>query len=291
MGHAPHLSKCPPYERKGNYHCMIKLIAIDLDGTLLNRDKHISDENIKALHYANEKGVKIILCTGRPYFAMKEFVQSIGFTKDSDYIITFNGGYVQKAATGEVLVENTLTKHDIVTWYAEAMRLDLPIVAIDSEKVYEPHRYPTAYPSLYLQGTQLPHATQNFHAFDDTHLFNKMVIAVEQEHLDAQIPKLDPDLTARYEVAKSRVNYLEILKKGVSKGRAMAQLGELLDITQDEMMGIGDQENDLSMIQYARIGVAMANAIDIVKAQADYVTDTNDQDGVAKAIYHFVNGR
>ena len=87
---------------------MIKLIAIDLDGTLLNAQKEVSQANRQALAYAKAKGVKVVLCTGRPYFAMKHFLADLGLVDPEDYIVTFNGGMVQKAQDGQVLVSNTL---------------------------------------------------------------------------------------------------------------------------------------------------------------------------------------
>ena len=161
---------------------MIKLIAIDLDGTLLNAQKEVSQANRQALAYAKSKGVKVVLCTGRPYFAMKHFLADLGLVDPEDYIVTFNGGMVQKAQDGQVLVSNTLG------------------------------------------------VVQDYRTFDSDHAFNKFVIVTTQEHLDAQIPKLDPAFKDQYAVFKSRSFFLEVMKKGVSKGDTLAKLGELLDI-------------------------------------------------------------
>ena len=269
---------------------MIKLIVTDLDGTLLNSKKEVSKANREALQYAKQKGVKIVLCTGRPYFAMKQFVHELGLDEADDYIVTFNGGMVQKASDGTVLVSNTLTTEDVWQWYQHTQDLNLPINVIDSERLYEPTVYPTDYPSLYLQNvTGVPSVVKDYQTFEPDHTFNKFVVVTEEAHLDAQLPKIDADFKSNYSVFKSRSFFLEIMKKGVTKGAALAQLGELLGIEPAEMMTMGDQENDLSMIELAGIGVAMGNATDQVKQVAQYVSVTNDQDGVAQAIYHFIN--
>lgn len=268
---------------------MIKLIAIDLDGTLLNAQKEVSQANRQALAYAKSKGVKVVLCTGRPYFAMKHFLADLGLVDPEDYIVTFNGGMVQKAQDGQLLVSNTLGTSDVLAWYQVTQDLDLPINVIDADRLYEPTAYPAGYPSLYLENvTNVPSVVQDYRTFDPDHAFNKFVIVTTQEHLDAQIPKLDPDFKDQYAVFKSRSFFLEVMKKGVSKGDTLAKLGELLDISPQEMMTMGDQENDLSMIELAGLGVAMGNATEQVKEAAQYVSLTNEEDGVAHAIHKFI---
>lgn len=111
---------------------MIKLIAIDLDGTLLNSEGNISDKNKQALHDAHHKGVKIVLCTGRPYLLMKDFVEEIGLNSEEDYIITFNGGQVQKASNGEVIKKHTLSQSDMQKWYNVTKDLAIPFNIIDA---------------------------------------------------------------------------------------------------------------------------------------------------------------
>ncbi|WP_124057685.1 Cof-type HAD-IIB family hydrolase [Vaginisenegalia massiliensis] len=269
---------------------MIKLMAIDLDGTLLNSDKQISAENVAALHYAHDLGVKIVLCTGRPYHTMKEFVSSIGLNSGDDYIITFNGGQVQKADTGQVLARSTISQADMLLWDQEMKRLDLPLNIIDGDYVYEPLVYPEASPSRYVgRFKDLATRTLDYQVdFRPDHLFNKFVVCAEPDYLDARIPLIDPQLKADFAVYKSQNTLLEIMPAGVTKAFGLAKLGDLLGIKAEEMMTFGDQANDQTMIEYAGIGVAMGNAIDSLKKVADYVTTTNDQNGVAQAIYHFM---
>ena len=176
-----------------------------------------------------------------------------------------------------------------MAWYQVTQDLDLPINVIDADRLYEPTAYPAGYPSLYLENvTNVPSVVQDYRTFDSDHAFNKFVIVTTQEHLDAQIPKLDPAFKDQYAVFKSRSFFLEVMKKGVSKGDTLAKLGELLDISPQEMMTMGDQENDLSMIELAGLGVAMGNATDQVKEAAQYVSLTNEEDGVAHAIHKFI---
>lgn len=268
---------------------MIKLVAIDLDDTLLNDDKEITAENRQALQYAHERNVKVVICTGRPYLAMKAIVEELGFTHADDYIITFNGAQVRRAGTGEVVTENVLSKADMLAWYEELNALSLPLDVIGQRYLYLPTKYPEGYPSFYAERlSSLETQVVDFHAFSPDQVINKMVVCTEPEHLDAQLAKIDPKFKAQYSIFKSRAFLLEIVAKGVSKGNTLRQLGEVLNIAPEEMMTIGDQENDVSMIDLAGVGIAMGNAVPAAKQVSDYVTADNNSNGVAQAIYHFI---
>ena len=116
----------------------------------------------------------------------------------------------------------------------------------------------------------------------------KMMMIDEPEILDHAITQLPLDFKEQYTIVKSAPFYLEILHKGANKGIALAKLAEHLNIKQAEVMAIGDNENDMAMLEYAGIGVAMQNAVEKTKAVADYVTTaSNDEDGVKEAIEKF----
>lgn len=268
---------------------MIKLVAIDLDDTLLNDKKEITAENRQALQYAHEKNVKVVICTGRPYLAMNAIVKELGFTHEDDYIITFNGAQVRRAGTGEVVTENVLSKADVLAWHEQLTALSLPLDAIGQRYLYLPTTYPAGFPSLYAERlSNLETQVVEFHEFPTDQVINKMVVCTEAEHLDMQLAKIDPEFRAQYSTFKSRTFLLEIVAKGVSKGNTLRELGEVLNILPEEMMTIGDQENDVSMIELAGVGVAMDNAVPAAKQVADYITADNNSNGVAQAIYHFI---
>ena len=119
-------------------------------------------------------------------------------------------------------------------------------------------------------------------------LYNKAVVAFEQTYLDQQLAKIPADFKERYEIIKTRDVLLEFMPKGVTKAYGCQLLAEHLGITADEVMAIGDEENDLPMIEYAGLGVAMENAVPMVKAAADVVTASNTNDGVAQVVEKYV---
>lgn len=268
----------------------IKLLAIDLDGTLLNSHKEISQANHDALHFAHQNGVKVVICTGRPYLAMKNLVDQIGLNTADDYIITYNGGQVHAANDGSIIVSHTLSKQNVLDWYYQLNALGLPISVIDQTTIYEPSPDLAVAKSEYIERTQttLPLEIVDFNQFHSDHVFNKLVVSTAADYLDSKIPLLDSHLLQNFSVFKSRPFLLEVVAVGVTKGNTLKQLGDYLSIEPHEMMTIGDQENDLSMINLAGVGVAMGNAIPEVKSQADFISLDNDQDGVAHAIYHFI---
>ncbi|MGX7196247.1 Cof-type HAD-IIB family hydrolase [Enterococcus olivae] len=267
---------------------MIKLVAIDLDGTLLDGEKKISLRNREILKRAKEQGVKIVLCTGRPLRAIEQFLVELNLQEPGDYSITFNGGLVQKNDTGEVMEQAAMHLSDIQSLSELARELDLPmdIVSDDTSILLNTSEknlsiYPEINPVLKVENSTVEELVEN-------RLYNKVVVAYDQEYLDEQIKKIPAEVRDRYEVIKTRNNLLEFMPKGITKAYGISLLAKDLGIEASEVMCIGDEENDLPMIEYAGIGVAMKNAIEPVKAAADVITDSNEEDGVAKVVEKYV---
>lgn len=267
---------------------MIKLIAIDLDGTLLNSKKEISPRNKVALKQAKEAGVKIVICTGRPLVAIEKYLEELNLLEEGDYSITFNGGLVQKNKTGEIIEKALMPLEDIHDLHQLAVELNVPLDVLSDGLVRQLATSEDHF-SIYGELNNL----LTFESFElvqlnKEHIFNKAVVAIDADYLDEQITKIPAGFHERFEIIKTRANLLEFMPKGITKAYGISLLGQDLDIKQEEMMTIGDEENDLPMIQYAACGVAMANAIERVKEAAAIITDDNDHDGVAKAIEKFV---
>lgn len=267
---------------------MIKLVAIDLDGTLLTDDKRISQKNLTVLQKAKEQGVKVVLCTGRPLAAITPFIEQLGLNEPGDYSITFNGGLVQKNDTGEILSKSAMTLEDVQRISQLMIELDLPLDVLSEEVVLQlptSTNHPSIYPEL---NSLLTYKPAKLADLTPDGLYNKVVMAYHQEFLDQQIEKIPAQFKADYEVIKTRSNLLEFMPKGVTKAFGLDHLAQYLGMTSDEVMALGDEENDLSMIEYAGMGVAMANAVEKVRQAADYITASNEEDGVAKAVEKFV---
>lgn len=264
----------------------IKLIALDLDETLLNGKKEIPEANKEALRLAREKGVKVVITTGRPLAAVEKILEELDLIAETEYSITFNGGLVQ-ANTGQIL--------DQIGFGIDAVRrlrqvtdeLGLPLDIVRGGEVYV---LPSAIESLYSTYNPL----LQFHKVEPAELpedvmFNKAVTVCDKEFLDQQIARIPADLYDQFEIFKSREVLLEWCPKGVHKANGLAKLIAHLGIEQSEVMACGDEENDLSMIEWAGLGVCMANGSDKVKAVANVVTPmTNEENAVAWAIEKYV---
>lgn len=266
----------------------IKLLALDLDGTLFNTKKEVSLENKEALKAVREKGIKVVITTGRPLKAIEHLLEELDLLSKDNYLITFNGGLVQKT-TGEILEKSALSRKQVETIQTEMEHLALPVDVLSDGIVYSISNqnnhslYPIANPMLTFREIdglpQLPLDT----------IYNKVVIVCDADFLDQQIEKIPTYFYEKFEVFKSRDIILEIMPKGVHKAVGLNLLIKHLAIDQSEVMAMGDEENDLSMLEWAGLGVAMANGVPIAKETADAVTKkTNDESGVAEAIKKYI---
>ncbi|MCS4488330.1 Cof-type HAD-IIB family hydrolase [Streptococcus sciuri] len=268
----------------------IKMIAIDLDGTLFNAQKEISKENRRALERVRKQGVKVVITTGRPLKAIGTLLSDLHLLSDDDYCITFNGGLVQRT-TGEILDKSVLTYEDLKTIHTYLEPLGLPFDVLSDGIVYSlPSR---GNKSLYHTANPLLTFVEVEH-FEDIPLnipYNKVVTVTDEKFLDEQLPKLPDVINEKYEAFKSREIIFEIMPKGVHKASGLAHLCQHLGLTNVNVMAIGDEANDISMIRWAGLGVAMANATDQVKRVANSVTKRNNEaSGVAEAIERYVLG-
>lgn len=269
---------------------MIKLIAIDLDGTLLNSNKEISPFNKEVLKKAKNEGIKVVLCTGRPIMGVQDYLEELDLLNEDDYCITFNGGLVQKTKTGEIVASKVHSLDDVTYMYHQLNKVNLPVNIIDTNWVYEP-TYPKNNESYYPKlNAKLPFLSKEIDMFEKTHTFNKAVVCFENAQLlDTQMAKLPKTMYERFSIFKSQHILYEIMPKQVNKGFGIRMLCDLLNIKREEVFAAGDQANDIEMIEYAGFGTAMGNAIDELKQVAKSITDTNDNDGVGKAILKLLN--
>ncbi|MGX7031529.1 Cof-type HAD-IIB family hydrolase [Vagococcus zengguangii] len=269
---------------------MIKLIAIDLDGTLLNSDKKVSDENKQAIAAAKAKGVKVMLCTGRPLKSVLPLLEELNLMDEGDYSITLNGGLIQSNHDGHVLSEIVLDGTRVQDVYQLTSSLDLTLDVISRGTVLRATPTSKNHPSVYHELNKVltfdEKPVVDFTAHDHV---NKMVCtSFDPDYLTEQMKKIPTEYFECYNIVRSGSYLFEFVEKTVSKAAGMAQLGRMLMIDQSEMMALGDEENDASMIEYAGLGVAMGNATEQIKQLAQFETKTNDEHGVAYAINKFV---
>lgn len=262
----------------------IKLIAIDIDGTLINSSHQLTAEVHDAIQQAKKQGIKIVLSTGRPLAGIQKLLHQLELFTGDDYAITYNGSLVQNTETKQTVSSFSLTYEDYLEIDLLARRLNLHVHTESEDTIYTSNRDISPYTvhESHLVNMPIKYRTQEEMTPDISYI--KMMIIDEPELLDAAIPSVPEDYKERYTIVKSAAFFLEIMNKEAQKGTALKRLVEHLELEPSEVMAIGDNENDLSMIKYAGLGVAMDNAIDVVKEHADVITLSNDEHGVAEAI-------
>lgn len=270
------------------YPMTIKLIAIDMDGTLLLPDHTISPGVKDAIAKARAQGVNVVLTTGRPYAGVHSYLKELHMEQPDDYCITYNGALVQKASDGSTVAQTPLSYDDYRYLEQLSREVGSHFHALDRTTLYTANRdisYYTVHESFVAT---IPLVFCEAEKMDPNMTFLKVMMIDEPAVLDQAISRIPDEVKEKYTVLKSAPYFLEILDKRVTKGTGVKSLADALNIKPEEVMAIGDQENDIAMLEYAGIGVAMGNAIDSVKAVADFETKTNLEDGVAYAIEKFV---
>lgn len=266
----------------------LKLVAIDIDGTLLTSDRKITNRTKEVLTKAKSQGIKVVLCTGRPFIGVQDLLKELNLEEAGDYVATYNGSLVQKADTKEAIASLGLSYEDYIEIESMARRVGSPLHAIDSDYIYTANQMISPYTvhEAHLTGMSLQYRPTD--QMTKGIKIIKMMMIDEPELLDAAIEKLPASFLEKYTGLKSAPYYYEILNKEADKGFALKALSEHLNIAPSDMMAIGDNENDLAMLEYAGLGVAMGNAVPKAKEAANEITLTNDEDGVAAVIEKYM---
>ena len=275
----------------------IKLVALDLDGTLFDNSSRISERNLAAIRSITDKGIHVVISTGRPFEGIPfDQIKGTGI----NYAITANGSGMYDISTGKCLYENAMDEELVTPSLNFLLTRDIHMDAFIGGKGYTPVQCVET-----AQKLTVPSSIKNYIITTRTRLDNILQF-IHENQLKVQkmtlnfYPAADGTLIDRETVRKFLVsnpsittvcggyNNLEFTRADANKGVGLRKLAEILGVNPDATMAIGDTENDLAIIEAAGIGVAMGNATDAVKARADYVTTTNTKDGVAAAIEHFI---
>lgn len=266
---------------------MIKLVTIDLDGTLFDKDKNISLDNKKAIKKAHEMGVKIVIATGRPITGVLPVLKELGLTTDQDYAIIYNGAKIFNVGTKNEIYTSTISGKDVKKIYEESKRLNVFIHAFrkNEELITTMHN---PYTDVEARLNKLTDVIVDFNSIGDDERFLKCMMVDSDENVTNAIKNINEYFYTNFSMVRSSKIFLEFLNKTTHKGSALVTLANYLGIDIKDTMAIGDAGNDLPMILAAGIGVAMENSFPEIKAQAKYITASNEESGVARAIERFI---
>ena len=248
-----------------------EIIVLDLDGTLTNRDKVITPRTKKALMEAQARGKKVVLASGRPTQGVMPLAEELELKAYGGFILSYNGGRIMSCTTGEVVFSRELPveSNRTIIGLAEEHRVDILTYVesrINSMEVVE--RADLA--------SYVDFPVPKFLMMDDG------------DYLAMVEPRVKAALGKNFSVYRSEPFFLEILPRGIDKAQSLERLLEVSGLSREQMIACGDGYNDLSMIRYAGLGVAMENAVLPVRKAADHITASNNDDGVAMVVEQFM---
>lgn len=266
---------------------MYKLVALDMDGTLLNENKQVTERTKKAIKAARDKGVTVVLATGRPIDGVTRYLEELEMLTESDYALTYNGGLVVKTKSRDVISKIGLKGEDLHYLHKLSKEFGVNIHAFsETEGLITPKD--SKYTRVEADINNIKFKINDFSNIENDHSLIKVMMIDEPELLQNAVDNLPNEVFEKYTVVRSTPYFLEFMNKKVNKGTGLELLAKHLGVKQDEIISMGDAGNDLDMIEYAGMGIAMANAFEEVKKAANYITDSNNEDGVAKAIEKFI---
>lgn len=269
-------------------HLPYRIIALDLDGTLTNHDKVVTPKTHEALLHAVAQGATIVLASGRPTYGIEPVAECLELHKHGGYILSYNGGNIVNAKTGEKLFSQFLPDPVIPILYKYAQEKNHALLGYAGKEII------TEMPDDQYVREESRINKMNIRKVDnllealEPHPTKLLMTGDPADMLKAE-EELSEILGEKMDIFRSAPFFLELVPKGIDKAQSLLRLMAKINLTPADMIAFGDGYNDLSMLKLAGMGVAMANAAPEVRAEADYVTLSNEEDGVAAALEHFAN--
>lgn len=264
-----------------------KVLVLDIDGTLTTTAKEITPATKAAIWEILEKGHQVILASGRPTPGMRRYEKELELERYGGYLLSFNGGRIVDCRSGEIVYQRMLSPSIIPSLYRFAKDHGCGLITYLGDQVISAFE-PDPYVQLEARINGLPiRVVDNFIEFVDFDV-NKCLMTAPPE----VAPEYEIALRESYEgiadVYRSEAFFIEIMPQNINKATSLEHMLESLGLTRENAICCGDGFNDISMIRYAGVGVAMGNAQPEVKAAADYVTASNDEDGLVEVIEKFI---
>lgn len=260
-----------------------KVLVLDIDGTLRNSKKQITPKTKEAILKLQEDGVKIVVASGRPTYGVMPTARELKMEQYGGYILSFNGGKIVNCATGKTIYEKRLPLKYVSRLADFAKAFDSNMLSYDGEMVITNEADdPYVQIESRINGMRLK-KVDDFGDYDEQDM-NKCIIVSDSEVLEDLEPRAQKVFGDKMNIYRSEPYFLEVMPSAIDKAYSLKKLLEELGYTKEEMVACGDGFNDVTMIRYAGMGVAMANAQDPVKEAADFITKSCDEDGVAYAI-------
>ncbi|WP_138206829.1 Cof-type HAD-IIB family hydrolase [Haloimpatiens lingqiaonensis] len=256
-----------------------KLLALDMDGTLLNSESRLEKENIESIKKCLDKGVKVVLASGREFNAIKKYVDKLNITEE---LVTINGAVIVRAENKQIVKIHTMDKKMCKEIISKLREENISYIVFDKENSYV-DKENSEFEYIREKSIAVCLNVQDCNDIEDITKIVGVCFTEEEKNKFNKIIK-----PYNVPVMQTGTYYFEIGNEDISKKYAIEYIAKINNIKREEVIAVGDSENDIEMIKYAGLGVAMGNAYDNVKKISDYVTDTNDNHGVSKVIEKFI---
>ena len=275
-----------------------KVIIMDVDGTLTNSEKKITPETKKALIKAEEIGIKLILASGRPTTGLVDLGKELMMDHYHGLFVCYNGSKVVDCQTMETLFNQPLTVPEGKAVLEHMKKFDRVRPMIDKGD----YMYVTNVYDNYINYNGAPFNVFEYESrggkyklceVDDLAEFvdfelNKILTTSDPEYLQAHYQEMMEPFKDTLNCMFTGAFYFEFTAKGIDKAKALDAVLKPMGYTESEMIAFGDGQNDASMVKYAGLGISMANAVDELKAISQDITASNEEDGIAKALYKYI---
>lgn len=267
----------------------IKLIALNTDGTLLNSQGAIQESSKEVIKKALNRGLKIVLCSSNSINSLKPYMEELGIRGSAQYVITMDGAIVRNA-DDDVFSENLIPNSFYRKLTAFGMENNIPFNIVDSEARIitadhnvDPMIYQQAYENQDFLYIRLPDQIP-----EEEIRIAKGCFVGKKTQLNQIEEKVRKTFGKDLYVVRVNDRFLELLSPDVNKGQALAQLCDRLGISQMETMAIGNAENDINMFKFAGTAICMENGSEKAKKGANYITASNNEDGISQAFTKFI---
>lgn len=262
-----------------------KMIVTDIDDTLLNSQRQLTEKTKQALHEASAKGIKIVLASGRPESGMKKLAQQLNLAENNGYLLAYNGGLVVDCSNNKVIYSQYLSPERLAKLHDIALANGADILSYKDDKIITNRA--NEYADIESELIDAPVEVADFKATMTVPAVKVLMLA---EPTKAAIleKELAQQFKQQYTILRSKPFFIEVTDLNITKGQTLATLAQQWGIERHEIIAFGDGNNDISMIEFAGLGVAMSNATEELKAVSDVVTLSNDEDGLAHALNKFV---
>ncbi len=264
-----------------------KMIVLDIDGTLTNSSKEISPETLAALLEIQERGFRVAIASGRPPLGVKRVADALKLQKYGNYVLAYNGGRIINCKTEEIVYQKLISSTVVAVLQEDAAEQGVGMLTYDEEGAIAATPV-DSYMELEARLNNIViKEVEDFKSFVNFPV-NKCLMTGEPERLIEVETALKQKYHGFLNIFRSEPYFLEVMPMGIDKAASLSKLLQMLGLTADQMICCGDGFNDITMLEYAGLGVAMANAKDEVLAAADYVTASNDENGILQVIQKFV---